>query len=85
MDLALEADPDGFLNYAGGDTDACYQVADSFRGKLKQDGGLARFYTTILHPAARAYESVERTGMYVDVPYMEWLRDDLERGNRPLG
>jgi DNA polymerase I-like protein with 3'-5' exonuclease and polymerase domains len=78
MDLALAHDPVGFLNYGGGDTDACLQVADKFRAKLKQDGQLAKFYTTILHPAARAYESVERVGMHVDVPYMEWLRDDLE-------
>ena len=77
MDLALESDPDGFLNYAGGDTDACYQVAEKFRDKLKQDHALANFYTTILHPAARAYESVERTGIYVDVPYMAWRRDEL--------
>jgi DNA polymerase I-like protein with 3'-5' exonuclease and polymerase domains len=78
MDLALATDPDGFLAYAGGDTDACYQVADRFRTKLAQDHSLANFYATILHPAARAYESVERVGWHVDVPYMEWLRDELK-------
>lgn len=78
MDLVLATDPEMFLTYAGGDTDACYQVANKFRTKLGQDGALARFYTEILHPAARAYEGVERIGWNIDTHYFEFLRDELE-------
>ncbi len=78
MDLVLAADPAGFLQYAGGDTDACYRVADRFREKILKDNKLTLFYARILHPAARAYELIEQTGWYVDIPYYEHLRDELE-------
>lgn len=78
MDLALADDPAHFLTYAGGDTDACYRVAGRFREQLLKDEKLTKFYTRILHPAARAYEEVEQIGWYVDVPYYEYLKDELE-------
>jgi DNA polymerase I-like protein with 3'-5' exonuclease and polymerase domains len=77
MDLALADDPGAFLEYAGGDTDACYRVAEVFREKLLRDDKLARFYARILHPAARAYEIIEQTGWYVDVAYYQHLHDEL--------
>ena len=52
--------------YAGGDTDACYQVADVLQDQLDEDPALKRFYVTILHPAARAFEKIERRGILVD-------------------
>jgi len=57
---------DDLLTYAGGDTDACYQVATEQRKELANHPGLFNFYTKILHPAARAYEKVEQVGWYVD-------------------
>lgn len=78
MDLVLATDPEGFLTYSGGDTDACYQVANVFRSNLLEDKKLTNFYLTILHPASRAYEQVERVGWNVDVPYYEYLKDELE-------
>src|SRR5271166_1679412 len=42
--------------YQGGDTDACYRVADILQAELEQDPDLKKFYVTILHPAARAFE-----------------------------
>jgi len=70
-------DPEKLRVYQGGDTDACQQVADQFRDKLCEDHKLANFYVTILHPAARAFEKVERRGVLVDQQKMAVLRDEL--------
>lgn len=78
MDLALAGDPQGFLVYAGGDTDAAYQVAEKERDELLQDGKLTNFYVKILHPGARAFETVEQVGWCVDIPYYEHLKDELD-------
>jgi len=77
MDLALEQDPAGFLTYAGGDTDACLQVSKLMKAELIQKPGLANFYINVLHPAARAYELVERTGLLVDVDYYMELEYEI--------
>lgn len=66
MDLALEADPDGFLTYAGGDTDACHRVAKVQRRLLTLDKRLTRFYTRILQPASRVFAKIEERGVVVD-------------------
>ena len=68
---------DDLLPYAGGDTDACHQVADTLRDELTEDHQLTRFYVKILHPAARAFEKIERNGIVVDVEKMHALREEL--------
>lgn len=74
MDLVPRPD---MLLYAGGDTDATHQVATAQRAELLKDDALTKFYVHILHPAARAFEKVERSGVLVDqVAYAE-LRSDL--------
>lgn len=67
------------LVYAGGDTDACQRVADVLRDELTDDPALTRFYITILHPAARAFEKIERRGVHIDVDKFHVLRDDLQK------
>ena len=63
--------------YAGGDTDAAYRVKKVICRELVAKPSLARLYVTILHPASRVFEKVERSGMCVDqVKYAE-LRSDL--------
>ena len=66
------------LPYAGGDTDAAFQVADIFRDQLLGDPPLANFYVTILHPAARAFEKLERRGVLVDQAKYKELGHELE-------
>jgi len=66
MDLALAKDPEGFVIYAGGDVDAGARAREEIVGELTADPGLVDFYTTILHPAARAFEKIEYTGILVD-------------------
>ena len=78
MDKALFADPEGFKQYAGGDTDACLRVSKLMREELLQDDKLTKFYINVLHPAARAYEVVEQTGLLLDVPYYLELEYTLE-------
>ena len=74
MDLVPKAD---MLPYACGDTDACYQVADAQKVELLKDERLTKFYVHILHPAARAFEKLERTGVLVDQNAYAELRADL--------
>lgn len=69
--------PTDLLTYAGGDTDACQQVADQMREELAEDAALTKFYVTILHPAARAFEKIERRGVLIDVPKSKALAAEL--------
>ena len=66
-----------FLVYAGGDTDAAHQVAEVLRHELLNEGDLAPFYTTVVHPAARAFERIERRGVCVDPERMAALRAEV--------
>lgn len=77
MDLALADDPDGFKVYAGGDTDACLRVARVMKADLLSQPGLCNFYINILHPAARAYEKVQRTGVLVNTDVMHDLHNEI--------
>lgn len=69
--------PEDLLVYAGGDTDAAQQVADVQREELAEDEKLTRFYLKVLHPAARAFEKLERRGVLVDTDKMGELREEL--------
>lgn len=69
---------DEMLNYVGGDTDATYRVAKVMKRDLCKDKRLANFYTKLLHPASKAFERLERTGVLVDVEYFHQLKAELE-------
>ncbi len=69
--------PSVLLNYAGGDTDATQQTADVLREQLLEDPELARFYMTIVHPASRAFEKIERRGICLDKEMYQKLGADL--------
>ena len=71
--------PEPMRVYAGGDTDACYRVADIMQDELCEQPTLKTFYTTILHPAARAFEKIERRGVLVDQEKLAVLRADLQK------
>jgi len=70
--------PGQLLLYAGGDSDATYQVAAVERKLLLQDQQLTSFYVNVLHPAARAFEVVERGGIFVDLEKYKVLESDLD-------
>lgn len=74
MDLVPD---DKFLLYSGGDGDATLRVAGALRKELVQDKKLTNFYINLLHPAARAYEHVERVGVGVDQEAYRELEADL--------
>lgn len=77
---AMEAiPPDKLLPYAGGDTIAAQDASDVLREELLEDEELANFYITILHPAARAFEKLERRGMVIDKHKYQQLGDDLKK------
>lgn len=66
--------PVGVVSNSGGDTDACLRVAESFKNELclPQNEHMLKFYTRLLHPAARAFELIEAEGVCVDkVKYLE--------------
>lgn len=66
MDLVPE---DELLDYAGGDTDACYQIAEKMKAELMQDALLTRFYTKLLHPSSIAFGYMEEEGVLLDQEY----------------
>ena len=70
--------------YQGGDTDAAYRSADVLQAELDDDPALKKFYVTVLHPAARAFEKIERRGVLVDQQKFEVLRDDLKKAIKEL-
>jgi DNA polymerase I-like protein with 3'-5' exonuclease and polymerase domains len=78
MDLALKNAPQKFLEYACGDVDGGLEVADVMKKELLKDPPLAGFYVNILHPAARAFEKIERGGVLVDMDAYQELKSDLE-------
>lgn len=71
MDLALEADREGFATYAGGDTDACLRVYHQQKQELVKDPKLANFYLNLLHPSSKTFTRMEHEG----------VRYDQNRGN----
>jgi len=64
-------------SYFGGDLDGTFQVAEVLRDELLEDGELARFYIRVVHPAARAFEKLERRGVLVDQQKMAVLSTEL--------
>jgi DNA polymerase I-like protein with 3'-5' exonuclease and polymerase domains len=77
MDLRYLEDPDYFKTYAGGDTDAGLQVAEAMTPQLLKSKKLTDFYITCVHPAARAFEVIERGGVFVDKEAYRELEADL--------
>lgn len=81
MDLV---DKEEILNYGGGDTDATLRVKLAMKKELlrPENKELARFYVNILHPSARAFEKVERGGVFVDIDKFNELEGDLKTAIR---
>lgn len=67
------------IPYAGGDTDTCLQVYKVLRQMIFKDPELTNFYRTILHPASRVFELMERTGCLVDLQYYNELEIKLAK------
>lgn len=78
MDLALEADPDTFLTYAGGDTDACLRTYNRMRPQLINDKRLTAFYTQLLQPSAKVFQKMEQRGMVVDLDRYKELKHEVK-------
>jgi DNA polymerase I-like protein with 3'-5' exonuclease and polymerase domains len=74
MDLVPRTD---VIQYAGGDTDACYRVAVRMRSDLLKQKRLARFYTKLLHPAQHAVRKMEFRGMVVDMDKYKQLDEEV--------
>lgn len=66
-----------YLTYAAGDTDAALRVSNYQIGELNKQPKLARFYTTLLHPAVRAFEEIEHRGIHVDLEKFHELDAEL--------
>jgi DNA polymerase I-like protein with 3'-5' exonuclease and polymerase domains len=79
MHKVLEIDKEGFTVYAGGDTDAGYQVSEVMVDQLSNQPGLAHFYKTILHPSSERFRKMEQTGVLVDLERFAELENDLNK------
>lgn len=71
--------PEQLLPYAGGDVDGDLQVAEVEKKELLKDAKLANFYINILHPAARAFEQIQQTGILIDQDAYAALKSELEQ------
>lgn len=76
MDLVPVPD---LVQYAGGDTDAGWQVGQKLRVPLSRNKRLLRFYKKLLHPAQNAVRKMEQRGMVVDVEEYNRLEDECEQ------
>ena len=76
MDLIPDED---LLPYAGGDTDATLRVRNVFARDLMADPQMANFYVNLLHPASRAFELMERSGVCVNEQKVIELGEELDR------
>lgn len=74
MDLVSKA---ALLAYGAPDADATLQSSRVMKQQLMDDGPLCNFYVNLLHPAARAYERVEATGVWVDKEAYDDLENEL--------
>ena len=72
MQKALDSDPAGFLQYAGGDTDGGFRIYTPLRKELVKDERLARFYARLLQPASLAFRRLETRGLCINkTKYLE--------------
>lgn len=78
MDLVLKADPEGFLTYAGGDTDAVLQVTNKIRPIMMRDKKLTNFYVKLLQPVSAVFSKLEHRGVYVDEERYDELQVQCE-------
>lgn len=74
MDLVSDED---LLPYAGGDTDADLRVTNRMSKELTSSKSQTQFYKKLLHPASRAFEDMEFTGIHIDFDYFMKLQVDL--------
>ena len=84
MDLILKDDREGFLTYAGGDTDAALQVYHAQRRELLNDDKLTNFYVNLLQPAADAFVSIERRGIVIDPDRYTELEKEVTKEHKRL-
>lgn len=66
------------VEYGGGDVDATLRVSQKLKEELVQDNRLTAFYVEILHPASKAFISVENTGICIDLPYYLQIESELK-------
>lgn len=76
MDLLPQDDK--LLNYACGDTDAGLQASTAIKADLLKDKALTNFYVNILHPASRAFEVIERGGVFIDMEAYKELESQVD-------
>jgi DNA polymerase I-like protein with 3'-5' exonuclease and polymerase domains len=69
----LAENPEDFLIYSGGDTDACYRATTPLRNELLNDSRLTNFYMRLLQPAANAFTMMEHRGVVIDEPRYDEL------------
>lgn len=84
MDVALETDPESFLTYSGGDTDACLRVYDNMRKELLRDKALTNFYVKLLQPASMVFAKLEHRGVVVDREQYEKIKKKVKAAEEDL-
>lgn len=72
-----DVDHDDMLEYAGGDTDATFQLAKVLLPMAKADSRNWRTFTHIQMPALRAFVEMEENGVLIDKDELRKLEENL--------
>lgn len=70
---------DMMTRYAGGDTDACFRLAERLLEECRKDSRNFRCYERIQMPGLRAFFKVERAGLLIDQSALRRLGTVLEQ------
>lgn len=71
--------PSEVMKYNAWDVYYTFKLFKLFRAQLMEDLALARFFTKVTMPAARALHQVERTGIYVDSNKLKQNYNDIKK------
>ena len=70
---------EALLPYAGGDTDACYQVSLKMKKALVRNKSLQKFFTRVVMPANKAISKLEYRGVVVDLEVYKKLEIEFTK------
>lgn len=74
-----QEDRDNLFLYCGYDLHFTRQLKTKFRKKLKEDTALETLYDKLVIPMARAYERIERNGVYIDPKRFDEVQDEVHK------
>lgn len=72
-------DINDLAQYGVMDTDMSLKITLDYEAEMKKDKRLWRVYTNLLMPASGTFAWMEYRGMFIDLPYLDKLRDEKSK------